>query len=205
MIPIGDQSIADQMYLPRQNQASGATRKLLEAAKVTYAEATSKFMIHLVLHEMGHLQVRRYGIEPPNYWLTEFLCNYLSYAYLKTEKPRLALVVEALNLVPTARQPHTSLEDFETLSRDPKIPTGPTNIGFDNYGWYQQQFERRAISAYGTCGGVSFLTRVKTAFPSGASGAIAKPKAAPAEALARLERLCPGFEAWASTLNPRLF
>jgi hypothetical protein len=100
LIPMGDQTIVNQMYLPRQNQATAETRERLKTAKVTYAEAASKFMIHLVLHEIGHLQVTRYEIEPPNYWVTEFLCNYLSYAYLKAEKPRLALVVEALNLVP---------------------------------------------------------------------------------------------------------
>jgi hypothetical protein len=166
---------------------------------MSYAEAVKKFMLHLVLHEIGHIQVRESGIETANRWFEEFLSNYLSYTYLRAEQPRLANVVEALNLIRLGPVPHTSLEEFERLTLDPKAPTSPTNIGSDNYAWYQQQFERRAISVHNACGGVDFLTKVKAAFPN--SGAAPKDKVAPNTLLARLERLCPGFQAWASALG----
>ena len=68
----------------------------------------------------------------------------------------------------------------------------------ENYAWYQQQFDRRVISVHGACGGLGFLTKVKSEFPSGRAGIKTGTEVSPVDLLARLERLCPGFEAWAS-------
>jgi hypothetical protein len=121
-IPLGDQSIVNELYLPRQGQATAATKKLLATAGFNYMEAVNKFMIHLVLHETGHIQAREAGISIGERergsagWFAEFLANYFSYTYLRAEQPKIALVFEALNLIPLGPVLHTSLEDYERLS-----------------------------------------------------------------------------------------
>jgi hypothetical protein len=189
VLPVGNDNLADRIYLSRQNQAPRATWQLLTSVNLSYPEAVSKFMIHVGLHEIGHRQTTAYGIDTPNRWFNELLANYFSYAYLKTEAPKLATVVEALDLVPLGPVQHTSLEDLEKLQN---------GVGKPNYVWYQQQFERRASSIYTGCGGIDFLTKVKATFPSlpgrPASGSVG-------EVLGRLESLCPGFESWAAELR----
>ena len=188
VLPLGNENAVDRIYLPPQNQATPATWQLLTSVHVSYPDAVSKFMIHLGLHEIGHLQITAYGIDTPNMWFNELLANYFSYAYLKTEAPKLAIVVEALDLVPLGPVQHTSLEELEKLR----------NVGKPNYVWYQQQFERRAGRIYTGCGGIDFLTKVKGAFPS-LPGRPAS--ASVGEVLGRLESLCPGFESWAAELR----
>jgi hypothetical protein len=167
--------------------------RLLQSAHISYHEAAREFVVHVGLHEIGHLQEVEYGIAAPNKWFNEMLASYFSYAYLKARQPPVATVVEALDQIPLKPMPHTSLEDFEKLYLD---------VGMENYVWYQQQFERRAIKVYAEQG-LEFLKKVKSAFPAAGNSPLEtkKDELTPTALILRLERICPGFQAWASELQ----
>jgi hypothetical protein len=192
-LPATDDNTITQSYLSRQDQAGSATLSLLQSAHISYQEAAREFVVHVGLHEIGHLQEVEYGIAAPNKWFNEMLASYFSYAYLKARQPPVATVVEALDQIPLKPMPHTSLEDFEKLYLD---------VGMENYVWYQQQFERRAIKVYAEQG-LEFLKKVKSAFPAAGNSPLEtkKDELTPTALILRLERICPGFQAWASELQ----
>jgi hypothetical protein len=68
-----------------------------------------------------------------------------------------------------------------------------------NYGWYQGQFLEQVKRVYADKG-LKFLEEVRRAFP--ASGG-AKGRLGNTETLRRLEKIAPGFTAWAASLQTR--
>ena len=110
-------------------------------------------------HELGHIYAAAYGIAIPNRWMDEFLANYLATAYM-SEQPTSPCssrsLVKLHRWIPQGPRPkHTTLEDFERLYM---------GVGFQNYGWYQGEFTRRAEEVSKTKK-LDFLKEVKAAFP----------------------------------------
>jgi hypothetical protein len=94
---------------------------------------------------------------------------------------------------PNLPQHHVSLDDFESQHMEILSKDG------DNYGWYQGQFLEYVIRVYPQQG-LKFLEQVHAAFPAGSSP---NHQLGNAETLRRIEKLSPGFTAWAASLETR--
>jgi hypothetical protein len=141
-------------------------------------------------HEIGHSIIRQLGIDPQTKWFNEFLASYVGYAYLKAKAPPQALSNEIFWTVGLDNAPHpfTKLDDFENKYDELQ----QQNPG--NYGWYQLALDQRVIEIYSQRG-VEYLRTVKAEFPSGA------PTLDSAQLLDKLERISPGWKAWAIDLE----
>lgn len=141
-------------------------------------------------HEIGHYVIRQLGIDPQTKWFNEFLASYVGYAYLKTKVPAKALSNEIFWTVGLDNSPHpfTKLDDFER-KYDQLQEEYP-----GNYGWYQLALDQRVIEIYAQRG-VGYLREVRKEFPSGVQSLDS------AKLLNKLERISPGWRAWAAQLE----
>jgi hypothetical protein len=141
-------------------------------------------------HEIGHSIIRQLGIDAQTKWFDEFLASYVGYAYLKAKSPAQALSNEIFWTVGLNNSPHpfTKLDDFETRYNQlqQEYPA--------NYGWYQLALDQRVIEIY-TQSGVEYLQEVRNQFPEGA------PTLDNAQLLNKLEKISPGWKAWAAQLE----
>ncbi len=191
-IPADDDGVITQGLLAEKTHETAETRRLLESVHLGFDEAARRFIMHPILHELGHRLVIQYGIAPPmqngSWWVDEMLASYFAYAYEKARRPETATIVEAMTNLSSEDLEYTSLDDFPKTV--PLLMAGDSS----NMTWYQRQFEARLASVYAK-EGLDFLPRVKETFPAGA-----KDDLSPAEVLAKLELICPGFQAWAVQL-----
>jgi hypothetical protein len=141
-------------------------------------------------HEIGHSIIRQLGIDPQTKWFNEFLASYVGYAYLKAKAPAQALSNEIFWTVEIDSSPHPfkKLDDFENKYEQlqQQYP--------GNYGWYQLALDQRVIEIYAQRG-VEYLRAVKEGFPTGA------PSLDSAQLMDKLERISPGWKAWAAQLE----
>jgi len=188
-IPADDNGVITQGLLAEKTHETAETRRLLESVHLGFDEAARRFIMHPILHELGHRLVIQYGIAPPmqngSWWVDEMLASYFAYAYEKARRPETATIVEAMTNLSSEDLKYTSLDDFPKTV--PLLMAGDSS----NMTWYQRQFEARLASVYAK-EGLDFLPRVKETFPAGAKNDLS-----PAEVLAKLELICPGFQAWA--------
>lgn len=188
-IPADDDGVITQGLLAEKTHETPETRRLLKSVHLGFDEAARRFIMHPILHELGHRLVIQYGIAPPmqngSWWVDEMLASYFAYAYEKSRRPETATIVEAMTNLSSEDLKYTSLDDFPKTV--PLLMAGDSS----NMTWYQRQFEARLASVYAK-EGLDFLPRVKETFPAGA-----KDDLSPAEVLAKLELICPGFQAWA--------
>jgi len=123
-------------------------------------------------------------------WFNEFLASYVGYAYLKTKVPSKAFSSEIFWTVGLGNSPHTftKLDDFESKydQLQEKYP--------GNYGWYQLALDQRVIEVYAPSG-VEYLREIRKEFPSGVQPLDS------AQLLTKLERISPGWKAWAAHLE----
>jgi hypothetical protein len=180
--PVVDDYLASRPRLP------ASRLRQIHDAGFSFEEGAHKMVDLIGYHELGHLYLRAYGIQPPGHWVNEFLATYFAYAYLRRAQPHLAELWDGMvQPAPGSRPPHTSLADFDRLY---------FGVGPENYFWYQGTFAARVSEVF-AARGLGFLAAVRETFPEGA--------AAPAdgdEVLARLERIEPGFIVWAAALEP---
>ena len=188
-IPADDDGVITRGLLAEKTHETAETRRLLESVHLGFDEAARRFIMHPILHELGHRLVIQYGIVPPmqngSWWVDEMLASYFAYAYEKSRRPETATIVEAMTNLSSENLKYTSLDDFPKTV--PLLMAGDSS----NMTWYQRQFEARLASVYEK-EGLDFLPRVKAMFPAGS-----KDDLSPAEVLAKLELVCPGFQAWA--------
>jgi prolyl oligopeptidase len=143
----------------------------------------------IVYHELAHIYADAYGITSWNTVVREFMATFLEVAYHGQlsfdERDRLFYETWMTPATWAGGQPpkNTSLDDFERLL-----------IGVDNLGWYMAQLWKQAEAVY-KAHGLAFVEGVKVAFPHGT------PRLTLAETLARLEKISPGFIAWAEGLS----
>jgi len=188
-IPADDNGVITQGLLADKIHESAETRRMLKSVHLSYDEAARRFMMHPVLHELGHKLVYEYGIGPPtqegSWWVDEMLASYFAYAYQKSRQPETATIVEAMTKLSPGDLKYTSLDDFPKTFQ--LLMAGDSS----NMTWYQRQFEARLISVYAK-DGLDFLATFKEAFP-----AATKNDQSPTAVLAKLELICPGFQTWA--------
>lgn len=187
-MPATDDGLAATDALALQPRVRPATLQTLRAAGYDYALAAHRHVDLIGLHELGHVFVRRFGIQPPNLWLDELLSTYFAHAFLAARHPAQATMFGGvLQAYIDAVQPaHRSLEDFERLY---------FRVGSLNYVWYQAQFHRRVVELH-AAQGLAALEPMRAAF-----GLPRPVRPAPVALLAELEPLAPGFQAWAAVLE----
>jgi hypothetical protein len=176
--------IAD-LFLAMETAAPKSARDHVSAMNKTWPQAVDDLVDLIGYHEVGHAFEAAAGIAPPNHWVDELVASYFAYAFMKEKYPDLANVWDAMAETSLATQQveHRSLADLDTLY---------FGVGIPNYAWYEQLLFRRVQTIY-TAQGVRFLEAMRREFPTGA------PPPTPAETMTRLERIAPGFAAWATS------
>lgn len=198
--PYGPVSLPGLIVLPGNDFdqfVAGILKGSLTAPQLQAAEANGLpvekqvqfYFEDVIYHELGHIYSAAYGIGVPNHWTNEVMASYLMFNYLGEKHPERAKNVLAVGdlFLQTVRPTYTSLDDFERFY---------TSISAMNYGWYQAQLALRAEALYKK-EGLAMVDKMKTAFPASRA-----PRPAPADVLARMERLSPGFVAWGQQLTP---
>jgi hypothetical protein len=186
-LPATDDNVAADDALSIRASVSPAALRLVEASGHSYEDGARRYVDLVGLHELGHTYNRAFGIHPGHRWLNELLASYAAYTFLRQRHPRQAQLWDGIlqGYVDAVRPGHTSLEDFNRLY---------AGVGPQNYVWYQARFQEMVRSTY-EAKGVGFLREVRAAFPEG------EPPASMDAALGRLERIHPGFRAWAAELS----
>ena len=181
-------------FFPKQSDIDPAVVKAVEARGVSWDEATHRAMDLTGGHELGHTVEHVYGIDPGTNWLNEFLANYVMVAYLQRDRRDLLWLIPVLQSLCHLDQPepYVSLDDFE--SRYTQI----LDTDASNYAWYQGQFTEQVLRVYARQG-VDFLRKVREAFPAGD----VRPEPDNAETLRCLEKISPGFIAWARAMDAK--
>lgn len=172
--------------------AKAETLQELKSAGYTFEQAEMKYVDFIGLHELGHLIAEKLEISfypgKPNKWYNEFLASYIAYAYLREKNPALATMINTLTehyIGTMPMQRYTSLEDFEKLY---------SNVGPENYGWYQNKFFQLVVKIYDRKG-LNFIKElVSSSFPK-------KEKTSIESLLQNLEKITPGFISWEKELK----
>lgn len=177
----------------RKNTIPPETLRLfLEDNQITFESAVSQFVDLVGFHELGHVLTLNFGIDPQVHFLSEFLASYWSYAYISARQPEWKRVFDLFGRPSSIRPRHTSLEDFERLY-----------MGVDDPGWYHGMFEARIREMYPKLG-LGFPRDLRKEFPLVGDPLAYTPPKHPLqvrEAIERLDKIAPGFEAWAATFN----
>jgi hypothetical protein len=184
---------AAEDFFAKESDVDSKTRQELAAHHLTYREAAHRSGDLIGGHELGHAVVDAYGIQAGTRWLNELLASYILYAYLQSERQDLLWLIDIVQMSNRVNLPqhHVSLDDFESQYMDILSQDG------ENYGWYQGQFLEQVKRVYAEQG-LEFLNQVRAAFPAGSSP---QHQLGNAETLRRLEKFCPGFTAWALSLE----
>ncbi|HEY1560400.1 MAG TPA: hypothetical protein VGF71_05865 [Caulobacteraceae bacterium] len=179
-------------FLPQKKDASARVLAAVAAHGLSWHDAAVEGMDLIAGHELGHTLNKTYGIAPGTHWLNEFMASYALYAWLAGAHPKkLWLVKDLVTVGPNHRQPHVSLDEFET--RYDEILSAP---GGDNYGWYQRQFIGLVEIIYPRQG-LSLFAKMRAAFPG---GSYAYAQLGEGESLKRLDTIDPAFRVWTETM-----
>jgi hypothetical protein len=169
-------------------------RGFLEKNQTTFEAVADDFVDVIGFHELGHELCASYGMDARCNWLNEFAASYFAYAFIAERRPASRRVFDLLGRPSHARPKNTTLADFERLY-----------VEVDDYGWYQGLFETRIRELYPRAGW-QFLKALRNEFPP-TDGAIKQPPVAkadaipPEEVLERVEKIAPGFQAWAKVFE----
>lgn len=140
-------------------------------------------------HELGHAIIEDYGIGWTTYWFNEFLASYVGNVYVEEKRPRDRAANHIFwKVALTWPHPHTSLAYFEA-HYDELSEKAP-----QNYGWYQCALDQRVLAVHAR-EGLSFLSKVKAAFPKGS------PELTSEQVLDKLESIDPGWKRWAADVE----
>lgn len=150
----------------------------------------------VTLHEYGHIAAKRY-FHPASardygrvHWFEELVATYFGYAFVRAVDPEWAAA---------ARKEWAAQVDGYTpraLSLDWRFMRGlPPDERARTYGWYQFLLNLRAAEIYDQHD-VAFLRALKEALPWDDMGSWTT-----ASLLPMLDRIAPGFEAWAEQLH----
>ena len=175
--------------VPAVADLSPELQKEVRASGKPIAELVHTGSDSIGTHELGHAIIEDYGIGWTTYWLNEFLASYVGNVYVEEKRPadraanRIFWQV-GLNFP----HPHTSLEYFET-HYDELSEKAP-----QNYGWYQCALDQRVLAVHAK-EGLTFLPKVKAAFPKGG------PPLTSAQVLDKFESIDPGWKQWAAEVE----
>lgn len=187
-LPATDDNVAADDALSIRSGVSAATVRVIESSGHSYDEGARRYVDLVGLHELGHTYAQAYGIRAPNHWLNELVATYFAYSFMRSREPEMARLWDGVltGYVEAVSPEHRTLEDFDRLY---------FGVGPRNYVWYQSRFQEQVAAVY-AAEGLGFIRDLRDAF-----GPTAAPAPSQAEVLRTLERLAPGFEAWASRMR----
>jgi len=170
-------------FLRVERSAPSGAMETVRRRYPSWSAGVARMLNLVMLHEVGHVVARTLPIHAPNRWLHEWLATYLAYAFMRSARPDDAELWDAMcdALFAGYTPQHRSLEDFENAT-----------LSIDNYVWYQTAFQPRVRVVY-EAQGLDFVRALQQDF-----GADVTPRPSPADLLARLERMAPGFIVWAT-------
>jgi hypothetical protein len=187
VLPATTAGIVVDDYLAARPHLPADRLRRIEAAGFSYEDGAHAMVDLIGYHELGHLYTPAYGIRPPGHWLNEFVATYFAYSFLRRARPHLAELWDGIvQPAPDARPAHTSRADFDRLY---------FGVGPENYFWYQGTFAAKVSGVFDQHG-LGFLRALREAFPADRSEQLTDD-----EVMGRLERLHPGFGAWAARLE----
>jgi hypothetical protein len=123
-------------YMANASRLPAEVVKLVEASRRPFAAHVADMVDLVGYHELGHLYVGEWGINPHTRWFSELLATYFGYAFLAERLPELARTWEIVY----------------------------SGVGADNYIWYQGRFSERVFAIF-AIERLDFLRKVKDAFP----------------------------------------
>ena len=189
-IPATPDGAIHQTALAIRPRLSTALLERIAAEGVSYERAAATFVDLIGLHELGHYLAFQYGIDAPSRWLHELTATYFGYGFLVDKKPDLQRIWDLLATeayLEGANPAYRSLSDFEERY---------FGVGVETYCWYQAMFNR-SVSEVWLQRGSGFLTDLKREFPARRDGR-ESPAPVQADVIDRLEKIAPGFHAWAA-------
>lgn len=181
-----------QMLARKEAIPVNVLQEYLQTSQKTFEAASNDFVDFVALHELGHVLLMRYGIDPGCHWLNEFLASYFAYAFVAERRPERKPVIALFGRPSKTRPRHTTLADFERLY-----------FRVDDYGWYQGMFEHRIQDMYPKAG-LQFIEELRRQRPrspmTSQDASLPEPvlnRIAPELALEKVDAIAPGFQAWA--------
>ncbi len=187
-LPLEQDGVVYDLMISLQDRISPDLKKKVAETGMTYEEFSKKMVDLIGFHEIGHPYQNAYGIGKPALWFNEFVANYFLYSFLEPNYPNDANIWDLSTKILGNYDPkHRTLEDFEQYY---------VRVGADNYGWYQANFESKAIDLYEKRG-FSFLRELKENFPAGEG------KLSNEVIINRLEKMEPGFKEWVKVFEER--
>ena len=176
-------------YMANASRLPAEVVKLVEASRRPFAAHVADMVDLVGYHELGHLYVGEWGINPHTRWFSELLATYFGYAFMAERLPELARTWEIVSRSDAGNTPeHRSLADFERLY---------SGVGADNYIWYQGRFSERVFAIF-AIERLDFLRKVKDAFPGPPNQRLASD-----QLLEQLEKVRPGFKEWARSVESK--
>jgi hypothetical protein len=172
-----------ESFLRLESRAPPAAMTTVQRQHRSWSNGVGRLLDLILLHEIGHVVVARLKIEPPNRWFNEWLATYLAYAFMRSKHPEDARLWDAMcdaQLAVYSPQ-HRTLADFEGGA-----------LANDDYMWYESAFQPQVRATY-QARGLGFIGALRQEF-----GTAVTPRPTPAELLARLEEMTPGFKDWAA-------
>ncbi len=175
---------ASNNELGRIVQEAITNYKLNEKYSRENEEIANLFLSLIGFHELGHIYSKAYGLKFPNKWAFEFAATYFAYRYLfENDSANCEIWIKTAQLLINDIKPvYTNLRDFEQLY---------VQVGVENYAWYQAVFLVHAAEVNRKMGNdfIEELLRINLTSSS------------EDYSLNDLEKISPGFLAWARQYN----
>ena len=177
------QGLVRDVFSPYEKGASPRILARLGAAGCDYAGALPIMFDAISLHEIGHVLTDAYSLDTRQAWFNEFMATYFGYIYMRDFRPEMALVWDVVMEVSReGYQPaHSSLDDLNNMY---------TDVGLDNYIWYQNVIQDR-VHVVCDLHGIEFIRKVKQRLDNDTSTfdtAI--------DLVSALDEIAPGFKEW---------
>ena len=170
----------------KDSLSSKALQKLKEAGM--RFEQGGKLMIDFVaLHELGHAYHLKFGIKNYVNFFSEFMANYVAYAFLRSTEERLdkkVLAILSAN-IQTITPVHSSFTKWEKFRSSEHPPTEA---------WYNSVITLKAAEIYEQRG-FEFLYAIRKAFPE------AEGQLNTETIIARMDTIHPGILIWSEGIS----
>ena len=174
-------------WIALKDSLSPKTLQKLKEAGVGF-EQGGKLMIDFVaLHELGHAYHLKFGIKNYVNFFSEFMANYVAYAFLRSTEERLdkkVLAVLSAN-IETITPVHSSFVKWENFRSSEHPPTEA---------WYNSVITLKAAEIYEQRG-FEFLNTIQKAFPE------AEGQLNTENIIARMDIIHPGILKWSEGIS----
>lgn len=178
-----ERSIVETFLKAFRNSPANLRHRLVSAVgteKNAFEIGIQTLFDYLVVHEMTHCHAHTKKVNTGTFWLSEFLADYCTYAFVKDARDTqvekiMDITYELIYKGGHSLVEHKSILDFEDMY---------SQVGFFNYEWYHAKFHRGARELYERFG-TSFISAVIEEF-----------EATDEKVVCRLDQKLKGFKKW---------